>query len=102
MSDLTRISWSCEACGEPITNARPGVVGIPFRHLSGNVNPLRWRIQHNACIDPDWDVYGFDTADLSEPATALRITTHLMSKSWFTRSTWRGILLHLTGDRWAA
>lgn len=102
MSDLTHILWTCEVCGSNITPHASGCVGIPFRELSARTGALRWRIQHNHCIDPDWDVYGFDLDQLDDPRKVLGITAHLMSKTWFGQSTWRGILMHLSNDRWAA
>ena len=97
MSDLTHIPWTCDTCGFPIPD-RAGVLGVPFVQLANwpDTEPI-WRPLHNACIDPARDVYGIDVEQIRTPAGLLRWTVHLMEKSWFPDSNWRGVLATVMG-----
>lgn len=90
--NLSPIQWTCVTCGFPIADGT-GCLGVPFAQLAAwpDDDPA-WRAQHNACIDPGRDVYGIDVEQIRDAAGLLRWTVHLMEKSWFVDSNWRGVL----------
>lgn len=92
MSDSTQLSWVCTTCSFPIADGT-GVLGIPFVDLAAwpEVKP-NWRAIHDACLDPERDVYGISVAEIRDAHGLLRWTVHLMSKRWFGDSNWRGVL----------
>lgn len=92
MTDSTRISWVCTSCNFPIADGT-GCLGIPFVDLAAwpEVKP-NWRAIHDACIDPERDVYGIDVDTIRDADGLVRWTVHLMGKRWFMDSNWRGVL----------
>lgn len=101
---MTVLTWTCEACNQPIPGDTGRLHVQEWRTAERSDDPDVWHVHHSAClpadrVDEEGYILGYalDTGQVATRGDLTHWTRHLAGKNWYGVSGWQEMVQRSTG-----